>query len=45
MGEAAFLLRLGWTGAQYEEAPDWLIRDLLLLLNAEAEMQKAAQNG
>ena len=45
MAEAAFLLRVGWTWLQYEETPDWVIRDFLLLLNAEAEVQKAAQNG
>ena len=45
MGEAAFLLRVGWTWQEYEETPDWVIRDMLLLLNAEAEVQKAAQNG
>ena len=45
MAESAFLLRVGWTWQQYEETPDWVVRDLLLLMNAEAEVQKAAQNG
>lgn len=45
MAEAAFLLKVGWTWKQYEETPDWVIRDMLLLLNAEVEVQKVAQSG
>lgn len=37
------MLRTGWTWGEYSEAPDWLVRDMMLLMNAEAEAQKAAQ--
>jgi hypothetical protein len=40
MAEAAFLLKTGMSWQEYEESPDWLIRDMMMLLNAEAEFQK-----
>lgn len=41
LAEAAFLLRTGWTWDQYENAPDGLVRNMMILLNAEAEYAKS----
>ena len=40
-GEAAFLLKLQWTHEEYEAAPDALVRRMIMLMNAEAEVSKA----
>lgn len=42
MGDAAFLLRIGWTWEQYMATPDDVIEKMLILLRAEAEASKEA---
>lgn len=39
-GEAAFLLKTGWTHADYEATPDELVSKMVMLLNAEGEAAK-----
>ena len=41
LAEAGLLLKTFWTYQEFLEQPDWLVEDMLLLLNAEAEHMKS----